>query len=100
MPFLEGLLPEGEARTTIERRFNVRRGDVLGLLAAIGRDCAGAVVFQTEHAEPPATGPADLEPITHDDIVAEIQALASFPLGADDRVRVSLAGLRGSRNSP
>jgi HipA-like protein len=33
-PFLEGLLPEGEARVVLEERYGVRRGDVAGLLGA------------------------------------------------------------------
>jgi serine/threonine-protein kinase HipA len=41
--WIEGLLPEGETRTVLERYFRVRRGDGFGLLAALGRDCAGAV---------------------------------------------------------
>ena len=50
-PFLEGLLPEGEARVVLEERYGIRRGDVAGLLAEIGRDCAGAaVVLPAEQA--------------------------------------------------
>jgi serine/threonine-protein kinase HipA len=44
----EGLLPEGETHTLLENRFAVRRGDTVGLLAAIGADCAGAVSFVSE----------------------------------------------------
>src|SRR5207302_1677965 len=51
--FLEGLLPEGQARSTLEDRYGVLRGDTLGLLRAIGRECAGAVVFQP-HGDAPA----------------------------------------------
>ena len=52
-PFLEGLLPEGEARAVLEERYGVRRGDVAGLLAEIGRDCAGAVVVVPAGQTPP-----------------------------------------------
>lgn len=41
----EGLLPEGEMRTTLEQHPAVRRGDKFSLLAVLGRDCAGAVSF-------------------------------------------------------
>jgi serine/threonine-protein kinase HipA len=92
-PFLEGLLPEGAARTTIETRFGVRRGDTFGLVAEIGRDCAGAVTFQPrDDSPPPFPVPPQLEIISDADVTAEIDALSSYPLGADDQVRVSLAG--------
>jgi HipA-like protein len=41
--WIESLLPEGETRTVLEQYFRVRRGDGFTLLAALGRDCAGAV---------------------------------------------------------
>lgn len=52
--WMEGLLPEGETRTVLERYFRVRRGDGFALLAALGRDCAGAVAVV-----PPGETPAD-----------------------------------------
>jgi serine/threonine-protein kinase HipA len=92
-PFLEGFLPEGQARSTIERTFGVRRGDAFGLLAQIGRDCAGAVTFQPEgEPEPEPPRPPVYERLTDDEVVAEIEALGSYPLGARGTVRVSLAG--------
>jgi serine/threonine-protein kinase HipA len=90
-PFLEGLLPEGEARVVLEARYGVRRGDVAGLLAEIGRDCAGAVVVLPAGDEPPADVEAT-EPIEQDDLVRLLRALPDRPLGDDDEVRVSLAG--------
>lgn len=41
--WMESLLPEGETRTVLEQYFRIRRGDGFALLAALGRDCAGAV---------------------------------------------------------
>ena len=35
----------------LEDQFAVRRGDVLGLLRAVGRDCAGAVTFHIGDAD-------------------------------------------------
>lgn len=44
--YLTGLLPESAAAlTAISRRHGVDSSDVLGLLWAIGKDCAGAVQF-------------------------------------------------------
>ncbi len=42
--FLDGLLPEGEPRRVIARDFGVSASDTYGLIQALGRDCAGAVV--------------------------------------------------------
>ena len=91
-PFLEGLLPEGDARTTLESRFDVRRGDTLALLKAIGRDCAGAVVFQPHGDAPPPLRHQRPVGITHAEVVAAIGALGTHPLGDDEHVRLSLAG--------
>lgn len=90
--WVEGLLPEGEIRTALERLFNVKRGDSFGLLSELGRDCAGAVVIipadqgRPEHGEP--------IPMTEDDVRSALESLPQHPLGADTEVRVSLGGLQ------
>jgi serine/threonine-protein kinase HipA len=88
----EGLLPEGETRTTLERLFRVRRGDTFGLLRMLGRDCAGAVAF-TEVGERYAQ-PHESVPLSADEVEAAIGDLATHPLGAGEEVRVSLGGLQ------
>lgn len=91
--WLEGLLPEGEARTSIERTMGVRRGDVFGLLAAIGRDCAGAVVIQApDDPAPTDPGPWSIAPLTAEEVAGAISDLANRPLGVAGEVRASLAG--------
>lgn len=87
----EGLLPEGEARTVIEDRFGVRRGDTFGLLSKVGRDCAGAVSFVGD-IDPPRE--AALGPISPEELEQQIADLPQHPLGADEEVPVSLAGLQ------
>jgi serine/threonine-protein kinase HipA len=89
----EGLLPEGETRSALERNFGVARGDTFGLLAAIGRDCAGAIMILPE-GEVPAS-PAVVRSV-HGvvDVAAAIEALPLSPLGAGEEVRVSLGGLQ------
>lgn len=92
-PWLDGLLPEGEARTTIERTFGVARGDTYGLLQAVGRDCAGAIVIQPAGSPaPPEPGPPSLAPVDEREIAAELANLGRRPLGSDELVRVSLPG--------
>lgn len=52
--FLDGLLPEGEARRAIARDVGESADDTYGLIRALGRDCAGAIVIQPA-GDPPST---------------------------------------------
>lgn len=94
-PFLDGLLPEADARRAIAADFNLLASDTFGLIRALGRDCAGAVVVQPndEQAPPPATtlAAAALTDIEIADLVANLR---SAPLGVGTRVRISLAGVQ------
>lgn len=94
-PFLDGLLPEGEARAVLEERYGLRRGDVAALLAEIGRDCAGAIVV-VPAGEPPPAGPRHAAalsgPLDDEELAAAVRDLPQRPFGAGDQVRVSLAG--------
>jgi serine/threonine-protein kinase HipA len=94
-PFLDGLLPEGEARRTIAREFGVRPDDTFGLIGALGRDCAGAIVIQptAEPAPRPATT-LTAEPLDENGLAELVLNLKSAPLGAGGRVRISLAGIQ------
>ncbi len=89
--FFDGLLPEGDARDSISDRFSVTRGDNFGLVSAIGRDCAGAVVIQPSDLPEPPSG-AGVEILADRDLERLISQIKERPLGADDRVRVSLPG--------
>jgi serine/threonine-protein kinase HipA len=91
--WVESLLPEGETRTVLERYFRVRRGDGFALLAAIGRDCAGAVAVTPPGQDlGDAAGP--LQPLTSGEVGEAVATLRQHPLGVDDEVRVSLGGLQ------
>lgn len=94
-PFLDGLLPEGDSRTAIARAFRVDRSDTYGLIAAIGRDCAGAIVVQPIDDPPPAhPNAATSERLDEAELEEIVRNLRSAPLGAGGRVRVSLAGVQ------
>ena len=82
-PFLDGLLPEGEPRKSIARDVHVSERDTYGLIRALGRDCAGAVVIQ------PADDPPPPQPTT---VTAD--PLSSDEIGVGGRVRISLAGVQ------
>ncbi len=92
-PFLDGLLPEGDARRTIAERLDLKAQDTFGLLRELGRDCAGAVVIQPESGGPPAP-PTTLraEPMSDEELERRVRNLRTAPLGIDGRVRLSLAG--------
>jgi serine/threonine-protein kinase HipA len=91
--WIESLLPEGETRTVLERYFRVRRGDGFALLAAIGRDCAGAAAVMPA-GQSPDDDTGDLQPLTLAEVGDEVAALRQHPLGVDEDVRVSLGGLQ------
>jgi serine/threonine-protein kinase HipA len=93
--FLDGLLPEGEPRRAIAQDLDLPASDVFGLLANLGKDCAGALIIQEEDAEPPPP-PTTLtaQPLTADDLGELITNLHRAPLGIDRNVRLSLAGVQ------
>jgi serine/threonine-protein kinase HipA len=92
-PFLAGLLPEEAPLRSIAAELGLRANDVFGLLAALGRDCAGAIVIQPEGDPPPRPATtASAEPIDDDQLARLISNLRTVPLGASNRVRVSLGG--------
>jgi len=94
-PFLDGLLPEGQARLAIAYDFDLPASDTYGLLRAIGRDCAGALVIQpADQPTPPVASTLRAEPISDADIERLVANLRTAPLGADERVRVSLGGVQ------
>jgi serine/threonine-protein kinase HipA len=94
-PFLDGLLPEGEPRKSIARDLGLRGDDTYGLIEALGRDCAGALVIQPlEDAPPPVPTTVTAERLEVGELEALVRDLRSAPLGAGGRVRVSLAGVQ------
>ena len=93
--FLDGLLPEEEPRRAIAAELDVAASDVFSLLAALGRDCAGALVVQPANTPPPiAPSTANAERIDQDSLDDLVANLRSAPLGVGGRVRLSLAGVQ------
>ncbi|HTR94067.1 MAG TPA: HipA domain-containing protein [Trebonia sp.] len=91
--WMESLLPEGETRTILEQYFGVRRGDGFALLAALGRDCAGAVAILPP-GEDLLGDVSALQPLSLAEIAQAVGTLRQHPLGVDQDVRVSLGGLQ------
>ena len=94
-PFLDGLLPEGESRKAIARDVHVSPNDTYGLIQALGRDCAGAVVIQPADEPPPlAPTTTTAEALDAGEVEALVRNLRNAPLGVGGRVRISLAGVQ------
>lgn len=89
-PWLMNLLPEGEPLRAMTHALGVAREDVLGLIAATGRDLAGALTI----GAPRPAGAAAFRPIPSpaalERIIAELPA-RPFLVG-EEGVSMSLAG--------
>lgn len=91
----DNLLPDN---ATIRKRVAERVGaegiDAFSLLAAIGRDCAGALQFLTDDVEPGPAGVIEGRPVKDAEIASMIKNLARSPLGLerDEDFRISIAG--------
>lgn len=93
--FVDGLLPSGLRRARLARELQVDPRDGYAMIAAIGRDCAGAVAFMP-HGEA-AIRPADEEIAwLDDDELAEALAPSSPYLHPDRGpwMRFALGGVR------
>lgn len=92
--FLEGLVPEGWVRDQVAARARVDRDDTFGLLAAYGRDCAGAV--SVIRADEPPESDDGVEWLDSEGLIERIRELrtAPFGIGAIADVRISLGGVQ------
>ena len=92
--FFENLLPEGPALDTMARLAKVSRADTYGILAAFGRDCAGAIMVLPDGEVPPEPAEQTYTPLTPDELTRAIRNLGTQPLGADPErgFRPSLPG--------
>lgn len=96
--YLKGLLPD---RTDVQERwareFGVRPGDTLGLIAAIGRDTAGAAIFAPpDELDGAMRSSGDVEPVTEPEIATRLRNLRTDPAAWHDLgEHWSLAGAQG-----
>lgn len=91
----DNLLPDNTGiRRTVAERVGATGTDAFSLLAALGRDCVGALQFLAEGQGPGPAGVIEAEPIGDDTIAATLSNLARNPLGLerDDDFRISIAG--------
>lgn len=93
--YLDNLLPDGEpVRRKIADRVHANGYDAATLLAAIGRDCVGALQFMPEGQDPGPAGNISGDAISDEEIARRLTELARAPLGIseDDEFRISIAG--------
>lgn len=91
----DNLLPDNTGiRRTVAERVGATGSDAFSLLAALGRDCVGALQFLPEDQTPGPAGVIEAEPVDDDTIAATLSNLARNPLGLerDDDFRISVAG--------
>ncbi|WP_407353167.1 type II toxin-antitoxin system HipA family toxin [Luteimonas sp. R10] len=91
----ENLLPDSEdLRKRVAEKVGAAGADAHSLLAAIGRDCIGALQFIAGDATPEGTTEISGEPVDEEAIERLLKSLAQAPLGLsrDDDFRISIAG--------
>lgn len=91
----ENLLPDSETlRRRVAERVGAEGSDAYSLLAAIGRDCVGALQFQAGGEPFDAALKIESEPINDAEIEKLLRNLAQAPLGLsrDADFRISVAG--------
>jgi len=94
--FFENLLPDSrEIRQRMQRRFAAANASAMALLAAVGRDCVGALQLLPEGSSPPNVRAIDAVPLDEAGVARECRlAVEGKPLGQSDgeAMRLSLAG--------
>lgn len=91
----DNLLPDSpNVRRRVAERMGAQGADYFSLLAAIGRDCVGAMQFLPEDLPADVEPYVQGEPVSDDEIEAILASLATAPLGMDkeQEFRISIAG--------
>ncbi len=92
--FFDNLLPDSPSiRNKIQARFNVGSGHAFDLLAAIGKDCVGAIQLSSE--QPESVKQLHYKVLSEQDLEKLLQGYKYTALGMendDDDFRISIAG--------
>jgi serine/threonine-protein kinase HipA len=94
--YIEGLLPQGRRRRTIARELGLGTADGYGLIAELGRDCLGAVVFLPTGEAPQPREPGALAWLTDAELedVLQPRPPSLFDPAEPQRMRFALPGER------
>lgn len=93
--FFSNLLPDSEVIINrIQARFQVKTDHPFDLLAAVGRDCVGAIQLYSPDVEIPSVMEIHAEPLDKKQIEELLDGYQTAPLGMKEDVdfRISLAG--------
>ena len=95
--YFDNLLPDSDAiRRRVQARFAADSTDAFDLLAAVGRDCVGAVQLLPPGEEPEEIDRIDAEPLTEEDVERIIMGTLTDTrlTGREDdtEFRISIAG--------
>lgn len=94
--YFDNLLPDSpQIRRRIAARFSTETVDAFDLLKAVGRDCVGAVQLLGEDELPENVGAIEGIPLSDaviERLLLETSGAVSGTGGADDELRISLAG--------
>ena len=95
--YFDNLLPDSEAiRRRLQSRFHTESQDAFDLLAAIGRDCVGAVQLLPLGEEPAAVTKTQVVPLNDDEVERKlVQAVTQMGFAGqddDDDFRILIAG--------
>jgi len=91
----DNLLPDSQPiRRRIAERVGADGTDAYSLLAAIGRDCVGALQFLPDGDDPGEAGSVHGHPVSAGEIARLLSALSARPLGLGESAdfRISIAG--------
>jgi serine/threonine-protein kinase HipA len=90
------LLPDSDRiRKRLAQRFKTDSPDAFDLLAAVGRDCVGAVQLLPLDGSPSGVDRIDATPLYETEVATHLQRVVTSPVpgqGNDDDFRISLAG--------
>ena len=92
--FIEGLLPEGPARANLAAQRGLVASDVWGMIAAFGREVAGALVIGAPPGVHPSPEPHAVPYASEEELAASVAELPERPLGVQDDSELSLAGVQ------
>jgi serine/threonine-protein kinase HipA len=91
----DNLLPDNEQiRRRLAERVRAEGDDAYSLLAAVGRDCVGALQFLPDGEAPGPVGGVSGRPVSDTEVADILSDLKRTPLGIDENeeFRISLAG--------
>lgn len=92
-PFFSGLLPDDQQLEGLAQHLKVSRRNVFKLLSEVGGECAGAVSLFASEQLAAETSKKTQPPLSDEQLSQRLNTSKHRPLlGADDSVRLSLAG--------